>query len=265
MATLISPKTRADASAFLGDGRALPEIVRALRRDLIPNGEAMLDRHDDELKAIWAALVAGQLTDDEAQAAAEAIQARRRRRQAIDAAEPQSLPTALRRPVARHREKVFGSGRTRALDRNAKARITHLARCLMRRTEQGRAYGQITAKAFAVLQALLWGFHNAKSGLCFPSYERIAETAGCARSTVYEAISALEASGLLTWANRLKRIREPIGGLPGIGATRSRVLRTSNGYLFEDPGISSKSEIPTGTTDASTSPSRVTTVYGMQV
>jgi hypothetical protein len=27
------------------------------------------------------------------------------------------------------------------------------------------------------------GFHNAKSGLCFPSYETIAEAAGCARST----------------------------------------------------------------------------------
>jgi hypothetical protein len=120
----------------------------------------------------------------------------------------------------------------------------------MRRTEQGRAYGQVTAKAFSVLQALLWGFHNAKSGLCFPSYERIAEAAGCARSTVYEAISALEAAGLLTWCHRLKRVRELIpGGLPGIGATRSRVLRTSNGYRFEDPRSSSKSEMPTRTLD----------------
>jgi hypothetical protein len=31
----------------------------------------------------------------------------------------------------------------------------------------------------------LWGFHNAKSGLCFPSYERIAEAAGSARSTAW--------------------------------------------------------------------------------
>ena len=56
------------------------------------------------------------------------------------------------------------------LDRNAKARVLHLARCLVRRTEKGRHYGQITAKAFAVLRALMWGFHNAKSGLCFPSW-----------------------------------------------------------------------------------------------
>ena len=46
-----------------------------------------------------------------------------------------------------------------------------LARALMRRTEKGKAYGQITAKALAVLEALLWGFHNARSGLCFPSYD----------------------------------------------------------------------------------------------
>jgi DNA-binding FadR family transcriptional regulator len=61
----------------------------------------------------------------------------------------------------------------------------------------GKAYGQITAKALAVLQALLWRFHNASSGRCFPSYEAIAEAAGCARSTVYEAIRALEQAGVL--------------------------------------------------------------------
>jgi hypothetical protein len=71
-------------------------------------------------------------------------------------------------------------GRPRPLDRNAKARITHLARCLSRRTEKGKAYGQITAKALSVLEALLWSFHNARSGLCFPSYERIAEAASAA-------------------------------------------------------------------------------------
>jgi hypothetical protein len=61
---------------------------------------------------------------------------------------------------------MFGLGRRRALDRNAKVRIMHWARCLSRRTEKGRAYGVVTAKALAVLEALLWGFHNAKSGVC---------------------------------------------------------------------------------------------------
>ncbi len=34
-----------------------------------------------------------------------------------------------------------------------------------------------------------------KNGLCFPSYETIAEAAHCARSTVAEAIKALEDAG----------------------------------------------------------------------
>ena len=81
------------------------------------------------------------------------------------------LPRALRRFRTRPREKMFGMGRPRALDRNAKVRIIHLARAPSRKTEKGRAYGQITAKALAVLEALLWGFHNARSGLWF-TYSR---------------------------------------------------------------------------------------------
>ena len=132
----------------------------------------------------------------------------------------------------------------------------HWARCLSRRTEKGRAYGQITAKALAVLEALLWGFHNARSGLCFPSYEKIAEAAGCARSTVAEAIKALEDAGILSWVNRLKRVAEASRDLFGHRIRKTRVIRTSNGYHFIDPqspkrpvslGNSSKSAFPSGT------------------
>jgi hypothetical protein len=90
-----------------------------------------------------------------------------------------------------------------------------LARALMRRTEKVKAYGVVTAKALAVLTALLWRFHNAASGKCFPSYEAIAEAAGCSRTSVYLAIRALEALGLLTWQQRLKRMREYVPGLFG--------------------------------------------------
>ncbi len=131
----------------------------------------------------------------------------------------------------------------------------HWARCLSRRTAKGKAYGQITAKALAVLEALLWGFHNAKSGFCFPSYERIAEAAHCAVSTVGEAIKALEAAGLMTWVNRLKRVRERCADLLGGDGWRWRVMRTSNAYEFSDPGgadadrPASKSENRGGTAD----------------
>ena len=128
-----------------------------------------------------------------------------------------------------------------------------LARALMRRTEKGKAYGAITAKALAVLEALLWGFHNARSGLCFPSYATIAERAGCARSTVAEALKALEDAGLLTWVNRIVRIKERCQDLFGRFGSRTRVIRTSNGYQFNDPkgavskGFPSKSDFQSGT------------------
>ncbi len=148
---------------------------------------------------------------------------------------------------------MFSLGRPRAFDRNAKVRIMHWARCLSRRVEKGRAYGVVTAKALAVLEALLWAFHNAKSGACFPSYERIAEAAHCARSTVAEALKTLEDAGILSWVNRIKRVRERCPDLLGANGWRWRVLRTSNAYNFRDPGSpnSSKSEKPTGTPNSS--------------
>jgi hypothetical protein len=155
----------------------------------------------------------------------------------------------------RRREKLFGEGRLLPLDRNAKARIMVLARALMRRNGEGKHYGVLTAKFVAVLGALLWGFHNAATGRCFPSYERIAEQADCARSTVYEAIHALERVGLMTWVNRIARVREWGPDLFGRAQNRWRVIRTSNAYTFVDPQpctrppISSKSELPTGTED----------------
>ena len=80
---------------------------------------------------------------------------------------PISPKAVLGLPRASKRRE-FGLDRPGALHRNAKARIMHWARCLTRRIEKGRAYGEITANALAVLEALLWAFHNAKSGICFP-------------------------------------------------------------------------------------------------
>ena len=151
------------------------------------------------------------------------------------------------------REKLFGDGRPRPLDRNAKARIMAYARPFTRRTEKGKHYGLLTAKYLDVLEALLWGFHNARSGLCFPSLATIAKAADCAVSTVAEAIKALEAVGILSWVNRIARIRERCEDLFGNRGTRWRIIRISNAYHFRDPqgagshGFSSESEFPSGT------------------
>ena len=210
---------------------------------------------DELARKLWRAHEEGHLADADAEAASEAVQARRDTLAGHTTPNPPEGVLGLPRgsgPRSR-REKVFGLGRPRALDRNAKIRIMHWARCLSRRTEKGRAYGEITAKALAVLEALLWAFHNAKRGLCFPSYETIAEAAHCARSTVAEAIKALEDAGILTWVQRVKRVRERCADLLGDNGWRWRVLRTSNAYAFTDPSPaadrpnSSKSEKPTGT------------------
>src|SRR5262249_23148665 len=85
------------------------------------------------------------------------------------------------------------------------------------------------------LQALLWGFHNGQDGRCFPSYEAIAGKAECARSTVAEAIKALEWAGVLTWQNRITRELVRERDLFGRWATRWRVIRMSNAYAIRDP------------------------------
>src|SRR6185503_18028140 len=102
-------------------------------------------------------------------------------------------------------------------------------------------------------EALLWGFHNSRDGRCFPSYETIAAKADCARSTVAEALKALEWAGVLTWQHRIARIQVRERDLFGRIASRWRVIRTSNAYAFRDPqqrleGVAaSKSENRPGT------------------
>jgi helix-turn-helix protein len=156
--------------------------------------------------------------------------------------------------IRRPREKVFGPGRAVPLDRNAKARIAAYARAWSARNRQPRQHrGPITRAFLDVLQALLWGFHNSRSGCCFPSYEAIAAKAECNRDTVYEALKALEWAGVLTWQNRITRILVRERDLFGQWASRWRVIRTSNAYVFRDPQagfqgrISSESENSTGT------------------
>jgi len=152
------------------------------------------------------------------------------------------------------REKVFGPGRAVPLDRNAKARIMAYARAWGARHKQpGQHRGPITRAFLEVLEALLWGFHNSRSGCCFPSYEAIAAKAECARSTVAEALKVLEWAGVLTWVHRIARIQVRERDLFGRWASRWRVIRTSNAYVFRDPGPrvagvpASKSEIRSGT------------------
>jgi helix-turn-helix protein len=145
---------------------------------------------------------------------------------------------APRRVSVRHhrREKVFGPGRAVPLDRNQKARIQAYAKAWSRRHQQPRQHkGPITRAFTDVLRALLWGFHNAHTGRCFPSYEMIAAKAECCRDTVAEALKALEWAGILSWQHRITRAVVRQRDLFGRWSNRWTVLRTSNAYVFHDP------------------------------
>jgi hypothetical protein len=168
------------------------------------------------------------------------------------------VSTNLPKHLRPRREKIFGDGRSMPLDRNAKARIIFYAKAWSARNKQpGQHRGPLTRAFMEVLEALLWAFHNSNDGRCFPSYESIAAKAECSRDTVYEAIKALEFANILTWVNRITRIRTREVDLFGQMATRWRIIRTSNAYIFRDPlpcaenrpksGVSSKSENPPGT------------------
>jgi hypothetical protein len=134
------------------------------------------------------------------------------------------------------RQKVFGPGRAVPLDRNAKVRIAAYARAWSAQHRQPRQHhGPISMAFERVLMALLWSFHNSRDGRCFPGYERIAEQARCARSTVAEALKALEWAGVLTWQHRITRVRERCIDLFGRESWQWRVHRRSNAYAFRDP------------------------------
>jgi hypothetical protein len=128
--------------------------------------------------------------------------------------------------AARTREKVFGFHGV-PLDASAKNRILENAGAWNAAHKQpGQHQGPLTQATLRVLRALLFQFHNAKTGYCFPGYEAIAAAAHCSRASVARAIVALEEAGLMSWANRL--VRKIVNG--------AKVLwRTSNAYVFRDP------------------------------
>ena len=87
---------------------------------------------DETARLLWRVHAEAQILDTDAEAISEAIEARRTALAGKGQAEPRT-PASGRPGAARRRErreKMFGLGRPRALDRNAKVRIMHWARCL---------------------------------------------------------------------------------------------------------------------------------------
>jgi hypothetical protein len=145
------------------------------------------------------------------------------------------------------------------LDGNAKARLWAAASAYNSANRQPRQHqGPLTWASLRVLRALLWRFHGADGGgRCFPSYEKIAAAAKCARSSVAVAIKELEDARLLTWVHRLVKVRRREQDLFGHWGSEWQVHRTSNAYQLLDPleaepgrRVWCKSENPTRPTEA---------------
>ena len=152
------------------------------------------------------------------------------------------------------REKVFRHVPGSPMGQKAKKSIMRSVELYNAKNRKpGQHHGPITPAFQRVLIAMLWKFHNSRTGYCFPSYETIAAAARCCRDTVYEAIRALEVADILTWVNRFDKIPTQCLGAFGRAFTRWQVIRTSNAYCFRDPlpcateHGSYKSENPPGT------------------
>lgn len=132
-----------------------------------------------------------------------------------------------------HRGSRFGDPERRRIDRNLVARILFLAEALERRTRaKGQHGGLLKAKGLDVLRALLRGCYSYRTGECFPSYQRIAELAGCCVETVRIKLRALEAAGIIetirrkvvaNFTSRVHRVRFDFA------------VQTSNSYVFNIP------------------------------
>ena len=86
------------------------------------------------------------------------------------------------------------------LSRDERTRVGLHAKALSLKTKPGKHYGRLTAKFLDVLEALL--------GLGAPATERtIAARADCCRATVFQAIKALQAAGILTVEARGRAFR----------------------------------------------------------
>jgi hypothetical protein len=92
------------------------------------------------------------------------------------------------------------------------------------------AVKRVAASGKPVTNARAWSARQRQ-----PRQHRGPEVAECARSTVAEALKALEWAGVLTWQNRITRILVRERDLFGQWASRWQVIRTSNAYVFTDP------------------------------
>jgi DNA-binding transcriptional ArsR family regulator len=118
------------------------------------------------------------------------------------------------------------------IDRNKICRIRAYIRTYnARMRNRGQHGGPITHAHEKVFNAIV-SFVNASNGACFPAIASIASRAGCAPSTVSEALKSLETAGVLARIRRTKWVIRRARG-----RTYRVPTRTSNSYLFLLPTL----------------------------
>lgn len=126
----------------------------------------------------------------------------------------------------------------RPLDRNAKARIMFVCEALERRTKlPGRRNGIVSVIGIIVLRALLFRFHNSKSGLLCPSYDALKKHTGLCKQSIATALARLELAGVAKITRRLCR-QQVHRTSPITGADELVALTTNatNLYALSEPG-----------------------------
>ncbi len=132
-----------------------------------------------------------------------------------------------------HSGSTFEPPRRRKLPREIKAKILYLAEALDRRTRQPRQHGGLLKRTgLAVLRALMNEFYNHRTGECYPSYDTLAEAAGCCRETVRQALKALKATGFIEIVRR-KAVATFVSVVHRIKFDCA--VQTSNSYVFNFP------------------------------
>jgi hypothetical protein len=138
---------------------------------------------------------------------------------------------------------------SRILDRNERAKIMALAEALERRTKPaGKRNGVLGHVGLTVLRCLMFGFLNAKTGLCCPSYQTLQVRTGLCRQSIANGLARLEQTGLIKIVRRLVRERvnriSPITGEP---ESYVGTVQTTSLYSLHRPGAwSDHLERPSG-------------------
>jgi len=120
------------------------------------------------------------------------------------------------------------------LDRNQRAKILYLAEQLERRTKApGRRNGALGYTGILILKTLLLRFANGRTGLCCPSYTALQCATGLCRQAIADALSRLEASGLVKITRRIVRERiTRISPITGLVEQYVGTIQTSSLYAF---------------------------------